>query len=98
MEVLCVDMADAGLQVESGRIYATRRTLDGGQTYETITTGSNCSPKAAGRRTKKSSYPASPRILGSRYTRWGSSTEFFAGLNKAADRLAGECAHQPSYS
>jgi transcriptional regulator with XRE-family HTH domain len=36
MEVLCVDMADAGLQVESGRIYATRRTLDGGQTYETI--------------------------------------------------------------
>jgi hypothetical protein len=34
-------MADAGLQVESGRIYATRRTLDGGQTdggqtYETI--------------------------------------------------------------
>ena len=35
-EVLCVDMADAGLQVESGRIYATRRTLDGGQTYETI--------------------------------------------------------------
>jgi repressor LexA len=36
MEVLCVDMADAGLQVESGRIYAIRRTLDGGQTYETI--------------------------------------------------------------
>jgi hypothetical protein len=36
MEVLCVDMADAGLQVESGRIYVTRRTLDGGQTYETI--------------------------------------------------------------
>jgi transcriptional regulator with XRE-family HTH domain len=36
MEVLCVDMADAGLQVESGRIYATRRTLDGGHTYETI--------------------------------------------------------------
>jgi len=36
MEVLCVDTADAGLQVESGRIYATRRTLDGGQTYETI--------------------------------------------------------------
>jgi transcriptional regulator with XRE-family HTH domain len=36
MEVLCVDMADAGLQVESGKIYATRRTLDGGQTYETI--------------------------------------------------------------
>ena len=36
MEVLCVDMADAGLQVESGKIYATRRTPDGGQTYETI--------------------------------------------------------------
>jgi transcriptional regulator with XRE-family HTH domain len=36
MEVLCVDMADAGLQVESGRIYAARRTRDGGQTYETI--------------------------------------------------------------
>jgi transcriptional regulator with XRE-family HTH domain len=36
MELLCVDMADAGLQVESGRIYAIRRTLDGGQTYETI--------------------------------------------------------------
>jgi opacity protein-like surface antigen len=36
MEVLCVDMADAGLQIESGRIYAIRRTLDGGQTYETI--------------------------------------------------------------
>jgi transcriptional regulator with XRE-family HTH domain len=36
MEVLCVDTVDAGLQVESGKIYATRRTLDGGQTYETI--------------------------------------------------------------
>jgi repressor LexA len=36
MEVLCVDVADTGLQVESGRIYAIRRTLDGGQTYETI--------------------------------------------------------------
>jgi transcriptional regulator with XRE-family HTH domain len=36
MEVLCVDMADAALQVESGRIYVIRRTLDGGQTYETI--------------------------------------------------------------
>jgi len=36
MEVLCVDMADAALQVESGKIYVIRRTLDGGQTYETI--------------------------------------------------------------
>jgi SOS-response transcriptional repressor LexA len=31
---LCVDTVDAGLEVESGRIYAVRRTLDGGQTYE----------------------------------------------------------------
>ena len=35
-EVLCVDMYSAGLQVESGKIYAIRRTMDGGHTYETI--------------------------------------------------------------
>lgn len=32
--VLCIDMADAGLEIESGKIYAVRRTMDGGQTYE----------------------------------------------------------------
>jgi SOS-response transcriptional repressor LexA len=34
LTALCVDVADAGLEVESGKIYAVRRTLDGGQTYE----------------------------------------------------------------
>lgn len=34
MHVLCIDMADANLMIESGKIYAVRRTLDGGQTYE----------------------------------------------------------------
>jgi SOS-response transcriptional repressor LexA len=34
MYALCVDMIDAELVIESGRIYAVRRTLDGGQTYE----------------------------------------------------------------
>jgi SOS-response transcriptional repressor LexA len=34
MFALCVDIADAGLTIESGRIYAVRRTLDNGQTYE----------------------------------------------------------------
>lgn len=32
--VLCVDMISAELEVESGQIYAVRRTLDGGQTWE----------------------------------------------------------------
>jgi transcriptional regulator with XRE-family HTH domain len=36
MNVLCVDMVDAELTVESGKVYAIRRTLDGGATYETI--------------------------------------------------------------
>jgi SOS-response transcriptional repressor LexA len=31
---LCVDMVDAELTIETGRIYLVRRTLDGGQTYE----------------------------------------------------------------
>jgi SOS-response transcriptional repressor LexA len=34
MHALCLDMVDADLTIESGRIYAVRRTLDGGQTYE----------------------------------------------------------------
>jgi SOS-response transcriptional repressor LexA len=34
MYVLCIDVIDAGADVESGRIYAVRRTMDGGQTYE----------------------------------------------------------------
>lgn len=34
MSVLCVDLIDAELSIESGRIYAVRQTLDGGQTYE----------------------------------------------------------------
>jgi SOS-response transcriptional repressor LexA len=34
MYVLCVDVAAAGLTVESGKIYVVRRTKDGGQTYE----------------------------------------------------------------
>src|ERR1035437_448158 len=32
--LLCVDLTDAGLEIESGKIYAVRRTTDGGQTYE----------------------------------------------------------------
>lgn len=36
MEVLCVDLISADLTVESDKIYAVRRTLDGGLTYETI--------------------------------------------------------------
>lgn len=34
MHVLCVDVIDAELTIESGKIYAVRRTQDGGQTYE----------------------------------------------------------------
>ena len=34
MYVLCVDMSDADLSVDNGEIYAVRRTMDGGQTYE----------------------------------------------------------------
>jgi len=34
MLVCCIDVIDAGLAIESGRIYAIRRTLDGGHTYE----------------------------------------------------------------
>jgi hypothetical protein len=34
MHILCVDMADADLEVETGKIYSVSRTLDGGQTYE----------------------------------------------------------------
>src|SRR6185437_4976336 len=34
MFALCVDFSDSGLEVESGRIYLVRRTIDGGQTYE----------------------------------------------------------------
>lgn len=32
--VVCVDFADAGLEIEDNRIYAVRRSLDAGQTYE----------------------------------------------------------------
>ena len=32
--ILCVDMADAGLEIADGRVYVVRRTRDGGQTYE----------------------------------------------------------------
>jgi transcriptional regulator with XRE-family HTH domain len=35
MYAICVDMISADLRVESGNIYAIRRTLDGGLTYET---------------------------------------------------------------
>jgi SOS-response transcriptional repressor LexA len=34
MYALCVDLASADLLVETGKIYAVRRTLDGGHTYE----------------------------------------------------------------
>lgn len=34
MYVLCVDMISAELIIESGKIYAVRRTLDAGSTYE----------------------------------------------------------------
>lgn len=34
MHALCVDLADAGLTVETGRIYVVRATRDAGQTYE----------------------------------------------------------------
>lgn len=36
MEALCIDIEDAELEVESGKIYAIRRTRDGGENYETI--------------------------------------------------------------
>ncbi len=36
MELLCIDMASADIEVESGKLYVVRRTLDGGKTYETI--------------------------------------------------------------
>jgi SOS-response transcriptional repressor LexA len=32
--ILCVDMADAGLEINDGRVYVVRRTRDGGQSYE----------------------------------------------------------------
>jgi transcriptional regulator with XRE-family HTH domain len=35
MWAICVDMISADLRVESGNVYAIRRTLDGGLTYET---------------------------------------------------------------
>jgi SOS-response transcriptional repressor LexA len=34
MIALCVDVVDAEIEVESGKIYAVRQTRDGGQTYE----------------------------------------------------------------
>ena len=34
MVLLCVDFVDAELEIESGKIYAVRRTIDDGQTYE----------------------------------------------------------------
>lgn len=34
MIALCVDVIDAEIEVESGKIYAVRQTRDGGQTYE----------------------------------------------------------------
>lgn len=36
MEVVCVDIDDANLEVESGKIYVLRRTRDRGETYETL--------------------------------------------------------------
>lgn len=35
MYVLCVDMASADIEVESNQLYAVRRSLDNGQTFET---------------------------------------------------------------
>ena len=32
--ILCVDMADAGLEIADGRVYVVRRTRDAGQSYE----------------------------------------------------------------
>lgn len=34
MTVLCVDFVDAGIEIETGRVYAVRRTRDSGQTWE----------------------------------------------------------------
>lgn len=36
MIALCVDMAEDGLLVETGRLYCVRRTIDGGNTWETL--------------------------------------------------------------
>lgn len=36
MELICVDMRDANLTVESGKLYVIRRTPDGGKTHETL--------------------------------------------------------------
>jgi len=94
-------MADAGLQVESGKIYATRRTLDGGQTYETIVRRAmvfrDRAELSAGsgrpEDEKKSLYPDSLEpslapILGSRCSRWDWSMECFALLNRAGGILS----------
>jgi transcriptional regulator with XRE-family HTH domain len=35
MYALCVDIASANIPIESGRLYAVQRTLDGGATFET---------------------------------------------------------------
>src|SRR5262249_28277366 len=35
MTAVCVDLATAGATIENGRIYAVRRTRDGGKTFET---------------------------------------------------------------
>lgn len=35
MHVVCVDVVDANIELESGKLYAVERTLDGGKTYET---------------------------------------------------------------
>ena len=34
VHILCVDLVDAGIEIESGKIYAVRRTIDAGATYE----------------------------------------------------------------
>lgn len=36
MELICVDLISADVEVETGKLYVIRRTLDGGRTYETI--------------------------------------------------------------
>jgi hypothetical protein len=34
MTILCVDVEDANIEIESGEIYVVQRTLDGGKTFE----------------------------------------------------------------
>jgi len=87
MEVLCVDMADAGLAGESGRIYATRRTLDGGRLmrpssaapwyFETGRTDRRKRPAGGDEKIVVSGLATD---AGSRYSRWARLRNFFRGL------------------